>query len=195
MTGLNVYSLHKFNKEQKCSTISKCAAEKIVLWWLQLMVYLPMKQVNTLTRKGSVMLIWFLMLKLHVTAVCHARVLQNSLEQPVIDGIPAKTLTRTWENNPSIWNSHTHSKGDTRPTTGVTGSFLSLHITWYHMVSTVSSHCRLHSSLLRERAHQIFLISLLPVSSPWCCYNHCAVCLSYTFPHYTLKPIFRHSVK
>lgn len=78
---------------------------------------------------------------------------------------------------------------------GVTDSFLSVHITWYHMVSTVSSHCRLHSSLLWGRAHQIFLISLLPVSSPWCCYNHCAVCLSHTFPHYSLKPIFRLRVK
>lgn len=137
--------------------------------------------------KGSVMLIWLLLLKLHVTAVCYTHVMQNSLERPVIDGKPAKTLTSTWENNPSILNSqknsHTHSKGDTRPTIGVTGSFLSLQVTGYHMVSTVSSHCRLHSSLLWRHSSDI-LISLLPVSSPWCSLRLCTVCWNHPFTHF-----------
>jgi len=69
------------------------------------------------------------------------------------------------------------AKGDTRPMTGVTDSFLSLHITWYHMVSTVSRHCGLYFSLLWGHTHRIFLISLLPARSPWSSYHHWEVIL------------------
>lgn len=72
MSALNVYVLHILNKEQRISTISNMQLEKVVSWCLQLTVYLPTEQVNTLMRRGPVMLIWLLMLKLHVTVVRYA---------------------------------------------------------------------------------------------------------------------------
>lgn len=48
-------------------------------------------------------------LAFNAKATCHRgvmHVLQNLLEWFVIDSKPAKTLLRTWENNPSILKSH-----------------------------------------------------------------------------------------